>query len=73
VRRMGRIVGSNSTRKAAKIALVAGLDAGEYASGARPAFSAAEHDRGAMGVVGAHEMHGIAGQPPRAGPESPWM
>ncbi|GAB2618911.1 hypothetical protein GCM10027191_13680 [Novilysobacter erysipheiresistens] len=49
-----------------EVALMAGLDAGDVSLRGHPGLLGGEHDRGAVGIVGADEVRGVPGQSLRA-------
>ena len=58
-RRVGGVVLVVVDREIREVALVRGLDRLDELLGAQPGFLRGQHDRRAMGVVGADEMHGM--------------
>ncbi len=52
-----------------EIALVAGLDVADEVLRRHTGLLRSQHDRRAVGVVGADEMHGLAGHAPRTNPD----
>ncbi len=68
-RAVGRVVVIEANKEVGEIALVAGLHAGDERLGRRAGFLRRQHDRRAVGVVGADEMRGAAGHAPGTHPD----
>ena len=69
VRRVRGIVVVEGDPERVEVAFVAGLDAGDEGFRRGAGLLGGQHDRGAVGVVGAHEVHRAAGHAPRPHPD----
>jgi hypothetical protein len=69
LRRMGRVEMVEADAEAREVALVALGHAGDQVLGCHALGLGAQHDRGAVGVVGADEIHLVPLQPLEAHPD----
>src|SRR3546814_11481549 len=67
--RVGRIVVVEGDAEGGEVAFVPGLDGGDELFRRRAGLFGGQHDRRAVGVVGADVMHRTASHPPRAPPD----
>ena len=66
---VGRVVMVERHAERGEVALMAGLHAGDEGFGRDPGLLGGEHDRRAMGVVGAHVVHRVPAHAPRPHPD----
>ena len=67
--RMGRVVVVEVHAEGGEVAFMPGLDAGDEGFRGDLGLLGGQHDRGAMGVVGAHVVHRVPAQAPRPYPD----